>query len=84
MRFYPVLFNTVFRRMEPEKAHHLAFPVIKAAGVFAPIARAICAADPRLRVRALGLDVLRGDAGKRPGRDAAPAAAGGAVVCAAL
>ncbi len=56
MRFYPVLFNTVFRRMEPEKAHHLVFPVIKAAGVFAPIARAICAADPRLRVRALGLE----------------------------
>ena len=56
MRFYPALFNTVFRRMDPEKAHHLAFPVIQAAGALAPLSRLICAPDPSLRVRALGLE----------------------------
>ena len=56
MRIYPLLFNAVFRGMDPERAHHLAFPVIKAAGVFAPLARKVCGADPSLRVRALGLE----------------------------
>lgn len=56
MRFYPLLFNTVFRRMDPERAHHLAFPVIQAAGVFAPLFRKLCAPHPSLHVRALGLD----------------------------
>lgn len=56
MRLYPAFFNAVFKHMDPERAHHLAFPVIKAAGVFGPIARGLCAPDARLRVRALGLD----------------------------
>ncbi len=56
MRIYPLLFSTVLRRIGPEQAHHLAFPVIRAAGAFGAISRGLCAADPRLRVRALGLE----------------------------
>ena len=32
MRIYPKLFNLVFRRMDPEQAHHLAFGAIRAVG----------------------------------------------------
>ena len=56
MRFYPALFQTVLRRMDPERAHHLAFPVIRAAGVLGPLSRRLCAPAPQLRVKALGLE----------------------------
>lgn len=55
MRWYPVLFDTVLRRMDPETAHHLAFRVIQAAPFAGALVRRLCAPDPRLRVRALGL-----------------------------
>ncbi|PII81826.1 dihydroorotate dehydrogenase (quinone) [Leucobacter sp. OLJS4] len=53
---YPQLFNTLLRRMDPEQAHHLAFGVIKGAPAAGAALRALCAPDPSLRVRALGLD----------------------------
>lgn len=42
--------------MDAERAHHIVFPLIRAAGVVAPITRGFCAPDPSLRVRALGLE----------------------------
>ncbi len=56
MRLYPALFNVVFRKMDAERAHHLVFPFIQTAGVVAPIMRGLCAPDPSLRVRTLGLE----------------------------
>lgn len=56
MRPYTILFNTVLKRIEPERAHHLAFAVIRALPAFAGIARKFCAPHPSLRVHALGLD----------------------------
>ncbi|WP_454119184.1 quinone-dependent dihydroorotate dehydrogenase [Microbacterium lacticum] len=54
---YPLVFRTVFSRMDPESAHHLVVPVIRALGVWplAPIVRALTRPDPRLQTRALGL-----------------------------
>lgn len=54
---YPLIFRTVFSRMDPESAHHLVVPVIRALGVWplAPIVRALTRPDPRLQTRALGL-----------------------------
>ncbi|MBK0421389.1 quinone-dependent dihydroorotate dehydrogenase [Leucobacter sp. CSA2] len=54
MRLYPLLFQTVLRRMDPETAHHLAFSVIKAAPFLGGALRSFTAPDPSLRVRALG------------------------------
>lgn len=56
MRFYPILFNAVFKRMEPERAHHLAFGVIKALPMLGGLAHTFCAPHPSLKVRALGLE----------------------------
>ncbi len=56
MSLYPLLFNTVLRRFDTERAHRLALPVIHAAGLLGPLARGLCAPDPQLRVRALGLE----------------------------
>ena len=56
MRFYPALFNTVLRRMDPETAHHLAFAAIQAAPALCPLLARYCAPDPTLRVRTLGLE----------------------------
>jgi dihydroorotate dehydrogenase len=57
---YRLLFAAVFRRMEPERAHHLGFGAIRAAAAPPGAARALRAFfgpnDPALRVRALGLD----------------------------
>lgn len=55
---YPLLFRVVLSRMDPEAAHHAAMIVIRLLAVppFSWIARAITRPDPRLRVRALGLD----------------------------
>ena len=56
MRLYPLLFQTVLRRMDPERAHHLAFRVIRAVPFAGGVVRRFCAPDPSLRVRALGID----------------------------
>ena len=56
MRLYPHVFNLVFKRMDPERAHHLAFSVIQAAPILGGLVRRLCAPDPSLRVRALGTD----------------------------
>lgn len=56
MRLYPHLFNLVLKRMDPERAHHLAFRVIQAAPLLGGVVRGACAPDPSLRVRALGLE----------------------------
>ena len=57
---YRLLFSAVFRRMDPERAHHLGFGAIRAAAAPPGAARALRAFfgphDPALRVRALGLD----------------------------
>ncbi len=54
---YPFIFRTVFSRMDPERAHHLVIPVIRAFGIWPlrPIVRALTAPHPILRTRALGL-----------------------------
>lgn len=56
MRLYPIVFNAVFRRMDPERIHRLAFVVIQAAPFTAGLVRRFCAPDPSLRVKALGID----------------------------
>ncbi|RKS89372.1 dihydroorotate oxidase A [Microbacterium sp. AG790] len=55
---YAFIFRTVFAHMDPERAHHLVIPVIRAFGIWPlrPIVRALTAPDPSLRTRALGLD----------------------------
>ncbi|MFA5607219.1 MAG: quinone-dependent dihydroorotate dehydrogenase [Leucobacter sp.] len=53
---YSALFSTVLRRMDPERAHHLAFRVIRALPLTGGIVRRLCAPDPSLRVRTLGLE----------------------------
>lgn len=55
---YPFLFRTFFARMDPERAHHLVVPVIRAFGVWplAPVVRAITRPDASLRTHALGLE----------------------------
>lgn len=55
---YPFLFRTFFARMDPERAHHLVMPVIRAFGVWplAPVVRAITRPDASLRTHALGLE----------------------------
>lgn len=55
---YPFIFRTFFARMDPERAHHLVVPVIRAFGIWplAPIVRAFTKPDPSLRTTALGLE----------------------------
>jgi len=50
---YPLLFSVVLSRLDPERAHHLAFSVIRALPGFV---RAFTRPDPTLAVRTLGLD----------------------------
>lgn len=56
MRIYPTIFNLVFKRMDPETAHHLAFFVIKGAPKLGlgRLVHRFCAPAPSLRVTALG------------------------------
>lgn len=56
MRLYPQLFKLVFKGMDPETAHHLAFRVIRATPILGGLVRRVCAPDPSLRVHALGLE----------------------------
>ena len=53
---YGLLFRTVLTRIDPERAHHLAFAVIRAIPLAAPVVRAVCAPHPTLRVRTMGLE----------------------------
>ena len=50
---YPLLFSVVLSRLDPERAHHLAFSVIRALPGFV---RAFTRPDPKLAVRTFGLD----------------------------
>ncbi|ROP50445.1 MULTISPECIES: quinone-dependent dihydroorotate dehydrogenase [unclassified Rathayibacter] len=52
---YPLLFSTVLTRLDPERAHHLAFPVIQALGPVAPLVRRLTVPRADLSVEALGL-----------------------------
>ena len=54
---YPLLFRTLLSRMDPERAHHLAIPVIRALGVppLSWISRGLTAPRSGLEVHALGL-----------------------------
>ena len=58
---YRTLFNLVFRRMGPERAHHLAFFWIRLAaavpGLRTLVAAVLAPRDPALRTRALGLEL---------------------------
>ncbi|RYV50293.1 quinone-dependent dihydroorotate dehydrogenase [Pengzhenrongella frigida] len=56
---YPLLFNLVFRRMDPERAHEIGFRAIRAAAAVPPLAavlRRALAPGAGARVRALGID----------------------------
>jgi dihydroorotate dehydrogenase len=52
---YDLLFRVVLSRLDPERAHHLAFGVIRALPAVAPLVRAVTSPDPGLLVRTLGL-----------------------------
>ncbi|MFX4292183.1 quinone-dependent dihydroorotate dehydrogenase [Streptomyces bohaiensis] len=69
---YRLLFRTVFRRMDPERAHHLAFGAMRAAArvplVRRVVSRVLAPRPAELRVRALGLD-LPGPLGLAAGFD---------------
>ncbi|QHF26093.1 quinone-dependent dihydroorotate dehydrogenase [Rathayibacter sp. VKM Ac-2804] len=52
---YPLLFSTVLKRLDPERAHHLAFPVIQALGPVGPLVRRLTVPRADLSVEALGL-----------------------------
>ncbi|MDY0912023.1 quinone-dependent dihydroorotate dehydrogenase [Rathayibacter festucae] len=52
---YPLLFSTVLSRLDPEQAHHLAFPVVRALGPVAPLVRKLTVPRADLSVEALGL-----------------------------
>jgi len=56
MTLYRLLFSVVFKPMNPETAHHLAFTVIRALPILGKLVRRFCAPDPSLRVRTLGLE----------------------------
>lgn len=57
---YPFLFHSVFARMDPERAHGLAFAAIRGAaaapGVRSAVRLTAAPRYPELRVRALGID----------------------------
>jgi dihydroorotate dehydrogenase len=52
---YELFFRTVLTRLDPERAHHLAFSVIRAVPLAGPIARRFTRPHPSLAVEALGL-----------------------------
>lgn len=55
MRIYPAIFQTVFRPMDPEVAHAIAFRAIQAAPAGGGVLRKFSAPDPSLQVKTLGL-----------------------------
>ena len=58
---YRLFFNLVFKRLDPEKAHHLAFFWIRLAssipGLRTLVGKVLAPQDPALRIKALGLDL---------------------------
>jgi dihydroorotate dehydrogenase len=58
---YKLFFNLVFKRLDPEKAHHLAFFWIRLAssipGLRTLVGALLAPRDPKLRTKALGLDL---------------------------
>lgn len=52
---YALLFRLVLSRLDPERAHHLAFDVIRLLPVIGPLVRAVTRPHPSLAVDALGL-----------------------------
>lgn len=56
MRLYPTLFTVMFKGMDPERAHHLAFGVIKAMPLLGGLVRRLCEPHDSLKVHALGLE----------------------------
>jgi dihydroorotate dehydrogenase len=71
-RFYRTFFRLLFARMDPERAHRLAFGWIRAAarvpGLRAATARVLAPREDSLRITALGMD-LRGPFGLAAGFD---------------
>ncbi len=51
---YGLLFRVFLARLDPERAHHLAFAVIRALPLIGPVVRSFTAPDPGLIVRTLG------------------------------
>lgn len=52
---YGLLFRVFLARLDPERAHHLAFAVIRALPLIGPLVRQFTALDPGLLVRTLGM-----------------------------
>lgn len=52
---YQLLFNLIFTKMDPEKAHHFAFAFIRFAKFFSPCLRKFTTPTKQLEVQALGL-----------------------------
>ena len=59
MRIYPLLFNALFRKMDPEQAHHLGFGAIRRAGA-APGGLAALRAAPGHARRVIGAALATG------------------------
>jgi dihydroorotate dehydrogenase len=61
MRIYPLFFRLFFARMDPERAHHLAFGWIRGTarvpGLRAAVARVLAPRPDELRITALGMDL---------------------------
>ncbi|GAB2914014.1 quinone-dependent dihydroorotate dehydrogenase [Rhodococcus aerolatus] len=58
---YPLLFRLLLRRLDPERAHHLGFALIRLAGAVPvlrrALARVLARPDPVLASKVLGVDV---------------------------
>ncbi len=52
---YGLLFRVFLARLDPERAHHLAFAVIRALPLIGPVVSSFTAPDPGLTVRTLGV-----------------------------
>jgi dihydroorotate dehydrogenase len=53
---YAFLFRLILSRLDAERAHHLAFAVIRALPLLGPLVRSLTAPHPGLLVRTLGLE----------------------------
>ncbi|HTE63904.1 MAG TPA: quinone-dependent dihydroorotate dehydrogenase [Solirubrobacteraceae bacterium] len=53
---YGLLFRVFLSRLDPERAHHLAFAVLRALPAIGPLVRALTRPAPELAVRALGIE----------------------------
>ncbi len=53
---YGLLFRAFLARLDPERAHYLAFAVIRALPLVGPLVRALTRPDPGLVVRTLGIE----------------------------